>query len=86
MHLFDDESPGVLEDEGVGEGGKEAGQGPLDLRVAPLHQGGHHVEEVRPRLLHLDGPKAGPEHQGPDGVADDGAQHVQVLLGDALRA
>ena len=71
--------------ESVGECRKEASETSLDLRIASLHQGGDHVEQVGPRLFHFDGPQPGSEHQRTNGVTDYWSQHVKVLLRDTLQ-
>lgn len=43
VHLLDDEGPGVLQDQGVGQGREEPSGQPLRFvrRVTPFHQGGN---------------------------------------------
>ena len=63
------------------QSGRVAAVRTLGVRgVTPPHEDGDHVEQVVPRLLHLDAPEARFEHHRADGVAHDGAEHVQVLL------
>ena len=75
MHLLHNHSPGVFEDEGMGEVWENAALlrvvriRVVVLRVAPLHQGGYHVKQVIPGFFQFYGPKAGPEDQWPYGVA-----------------
>jgi hypothetical protein len=45
----------------------------------------NHVEQMGPRFFDLDAPKASLEDQRPNRLTDQRAQHVQVLLSDALK-
>ena len=63
------------------QSGRVAAVRTLGVRgVTPPHEDGDHVEQVVPRLLHLDAPEARFEHHRTDGVTHDGAEHVQVLF------
>ena len=75
MHLPANAHPSVFEDDDLSQGGEgvirpaAAGGvipmigGRVGVGVGPLHQHGHHVEQMRPGLLDLDAPQTGSAEQ-----------------------